>query len=325
MASNRKNKVKISPGDIAFKTIIMVILIVYAVSIIAMVFWALVNSFKDYNLEFAAGNSLWFPKLPVRIPDIETYNQAWGFGNFATIFKNFTYTKSISYTSIFSENAGSSVSTGFFGMLGNTLYQALFISFVQVFVCYSTAYLAAKYKFKFSAFLYGLVIAMMSIPVIGNQPSLINLLMRLNLFSNYVGIFFMKASFGGMYFLVFYAFFEGLPDSYTEAAEIDGATQFGTFLKIIIPMGMKMIGTVTLLLFVANWNDYTTAFIYMPTIPTLAYGIYELAHIGNKHPALTGATFKLAGCFLLIIPTLCLFIAAKDKIMGNISAGGLKG
>ena len=320
---SKKNKVKISPGDVAFKTIVMIILVVYATTILFLVFWGLINSFKADALFYE--NALSFPKLPIRIYEIEDYNKAWSIGNYIKIFEEFTYHKSLSYSSIFADEVVSEVTTGFFGMLGNTLYMALFCSFAQVIVCYVTGYLAAKYKFKFSGFIYGLVIAMMSIPVIGNQPSLINVLMKLNLFSNYVGIFFMKAAFGGMYFLVFYAFFEGLPDSYTEAAEIDGASQFRILLKIIVPMGMKMIGTVTLLLFVANWNDYSMSFIYMPTIPTLAYGIYELAHLGNKHAGFTGIVYKIAGCFLLIIPTLILFIAAKDKIMGNISAGGLKG
>ena len=39
----------------------------------------------------------------------------------------------------------------------------------------------------------------------------------------------------------------------------------------------------------------------------------------------SGVVYKIAGCMILVIPIAILFIAAKDKIMGNISAGGLKG
>ena len=318
----KRNKVKISPGDVAFRAILMVILFIYTISIFFIVGWGFMNSFKE-ELHFETFNALSFPKLPIRPENAKDYSASWAFGNYLTVLKHFNYEKSLSYVSIFSENVSAQVNAGIFQMLLNTLYMAIICSAAQVVVCYTTAYLAAKYKFKFSGFLYGLAIAMMSIPIVGSTPSIIDVLMDLGLYSNYLGMLVMRASFGGMYFLVFYAFFEGLPDSYTEAAEIDGASQMGIYLKIILPMGVKMLGTVVLLLFVHNWNDYSMAFIYMPTIPTLAFGVYQLAHGGN--PMFDGLVYKIAGCMILVIPTSILFLCAKDKIMGNISAGGLKG
>ena len=67
------------------------------------------------------------------------------------------------------------------------------------------------------------------------------------------------------------------------------------------------------------------SYIYMPTVPTLAFGIYEIAHLAYKHPHLDGIVYKIAGCMILVVPITLLFIVAKDKLMGNISAGGLKG
>ena len=275
----KRNKVKVSPGDIAFKTVLMVILAVYTISIFFIVGWGFMNSFKDM-VHFRDYNALSFPKLPIRLENAGDYYNAWSLGNYLKVINEFTYTKSLSYVSVFSGNVSAQVNAGIGQMIFNTLYMAIICSVAQVVVCYTTAYLAAKYKFKFSGILYGLAIAMMSIPIVGSQPSLIDTLMDLGLYSNYLGMLFIRATYGGMYFLVFYAFFEGLPDSYTEAAEIDGASQMGIYLKIILPMGVKMLGTVVLLLFVSNWNDYSMSFIYMPTIPTLAFGIYNVAHGG---------------------------------------------
>ena len=156
---------------------------------------------------------------------------------------------------------------------------------------------------------------MMTVPTVGTQPATVKLLQDLNLFGRYGGMLLMRCCFGGMYFLIFYGFFEGLPDSYVEAAEIDGASQLSVLLTIIIPLGIKTILTITLILFVANWNDYSMSYIYMPSIPTLALAVYELAHIGYKHSSLTGDVYKIAGTMMLAIPiTVILFSARKPQV-----------
>ena len=333
--ANIATKSKKSAADIIFKSVILTILIVYTISIFIVLLWGLITSFKT-NADFM-GNVLGLPSDPrnweglttaARKINYERYLEALKFGNYVEIFEKLKYTQEISYYPLFATKAVQikAIDVTFFGMLGNTLYMAGVVSIVQVITCYTVAYLAAKYKFKFSGFIYGLVIVMMTIPTIGTTPAMIDLLQKLNLFGRHIGILIMRINFGGMYFLVFYAFFEGLPDSYTEAAEIDGANQMDVYIRIIIPLGINMIGTVALLYFVSNWNDYNMSFVYMPTVPTLAFGIYAFAHLNNrfngieKHPAL-----QMVGCFLTVTPILILFIFLKDRLMGNISAGGLKG
>ena len=320
-------KAKRNPVDVAFRTIILTILIIYTISIFAVVLWGFITSFKSqYDLE---GNALGFPQIWEGANKIivQKYHHCLNFGNYKDIFEHFSYKKAIAYYPLFATAPVQiAVETDFFGMLGNTLFMAGVASCIQVIVTYSTAYVTAKYKFKFSSFVYAMVIFIMTIPTIGTTPATIDLLQKLNLYGRHIGIICMRACFGGMYYLVFYAFFEGLPDSYIEAAEIDGASQLDIFIRIIMPLGFNMIGTVTLLLFVHNWNDYSMSFVYMPTVPTLAFGIYSLVHNNSEHNGLEkSAPLQMAGCFLLIAPILTLFIFLKDKLMGNISAGGLKG
>ena len=131
------------------------------------------------------------------------------------------------------------------------------------------------------------------------------------------------ASFRSMYFLIFYGFFKDLPNTYNEAAEIDGASQFATMLRICIPLSAKMITTIILIQFVASWNNYTVPMIYMPTKPTLAYLIYYLIFV-QTGSILTIVPRKVACLMCLAIPILILFIFLKDKLMGNISIGGIK-
>ena len=324
--------------SLIFKIVVSIFLTLYAIVLLYLLFWAFINSMKAYSQfdfnamglpskkaieKFYETNPLGWVILPERLAEFE---EAIRFGNYKKIFNFLRVEKRVGYFSWFSGDKAvqSYANAGFIKLSINTLLYAGFTTFAHVFVCYSTAYITAKYKFKWSGVMYGFVVFSIGVPLIGSQPAMVNTLQKFNLFSNWVGLFCMTATYGGMYYLVFFAFFESLPDSYIEAAEIDGASQLSVFFKIIIPLGIKTILTITLILFVSKWNDYSTAYIYTPTIPTLAFSVYELVHKSN---AMFSAheVHKMAGTLVLTIPLLILFVFLKDKIMGNVSAGGLKG
>ena len=61
-------------------------------------------------------------------------------------------------------------------------------------------------------------------------------------------------------------FFKALPREIEEAAFIDGASYWGTLIKIIIPLSLPVIATITLFQFVGHWNDWFSGMIYMDQI-----------------------------------------------------------
>ena len=183
-------------------------------------------------------------------------------------------------------------------------------------------YLCAKYKNAFSKIIYAIVVITMALPLFGQAPSIITLLRQLNLYDRFLGQWLLTATFANLYFLVFYAFFEGLSDAYIEAAEIDGASQFSVLLKIVLPLAKNTLLTVILIVFVALWNDYNAPLLYLPTKPTLAYGVFYLQ---QHSPKIKGqVTLQVTALMLLAIPVLVLFLMFKDKFMGNLSRGGVK-
>lgn len=127
-----------------------------------------------------------------------------------------------------------------------------------------------------------------------------------------------------MYFFVYYAFFGGLSNTYREAAELDGASEMTILLRIYFPLAMKMIATVFLIQFVALWNDYQTPLLYLPTHPTLSYGVYLVAIDPPSGIKLSDVPHSVSACMMLALPILIVFVIFKDKIMGNISLGGIK-
>ncbi len=187
-------------------------------------------------------------------------------------------------------------------------------------------YLCAKYKYRFSSFVYSLVIFVMVTPIIGTTPATINLLRQLRLYDSFYGHFVhMFAGFGGTYFLLFYAFFYSLSNTYNEAAEVDGASQFRTMITICMPLAMKLFSTIVLLQFVSKWNDYNTPMLYIPSYPTLSYALLKMRKEANVLDGfLAKVPVQIAEIMFLVIPTLTLFICFKNQLMGNLNMGGIK-
>ena len=185
-------------------------------------------------------------------------------------------------------------------------------------------YMCAKYSYKFSSILVTVALFAMIMPSVGTYPVELVLLRKLGLYNSIWGNWIQACSFAGQYFFVYVAFFSGVDQTYTEAAEIDGASQLRVLIQIIIPLASKMIATVFLIQFINRWNDYQTPLLYLPTHPTLSYALFMRIGVVSSD-AINDLPGKCAGCLMLALPIIVLFIAFKDKIMGNVSMGGLKG
>ena len=302
--------------------LVFIVLAVYSVSLLTMLAWGLLTSLKSVIDFTDFGNVL-------GLPDPEWSVEEMKFSNYSVILQSFQYrTGNYTYiSSIFGMIQHTPQMVTFPIALLNTLLYAVVGSLFTAFTTMTVAYLAAKYKYKFSGVLYILVVVTMTIPIVGAQASMITLLRDLGIYNTYFGMWFQAISFNSMYFLVFFAFFQGISDTYIEAAEIDGASQFSIYLKILIPLAIKLFGTVFLLNFIALWNDYQTPYLYYPGKPTLSYLVYQMSiktsgvSGGNDTQ---GAPQRIAGCMILAIPLIVIFIAFKDKILGSMSIGGIK-
>jgi ABC-type glycerol-3-phosphate transport system permease component len=187
------------------------------------------------------------------------------------------------------------------------------------------AYLVSKYPCKLSSILYTVVIITMIIPIVGSLPSEMRMVHALGLYDTLLGVFFMKCHFLGMYFLIFYAYFTSLSDSYNEAAEVDGASQLMTMFTICLPLAIKMMMTVALLKFTALFNDYSTPMLYLPSWPTLSLAIIRMQQSSNMlNGMLDKVPVKIAAIMYLAIPLLTIFTVFNKQLMGNISMGGIK-
>ena len=316
-----KTKKKISPLMIA----LLILLIVYTVALLFPIAWGLLTSFK-HILDFGSlkHNVLGFPNWDVW--KLDKTNVGGIFGNYYYAYKYFEFEQSDSYiVGIFNQRTvAEKAKYNILGCLVNTVLYAGVTCFIMAFVPMYVAYLCARYRYKMSSIIYAVVVFVMTIPIVGSTPSHIELMRKLSIFNTFPGEWLRRASFTGMYFLVYYAFFRGMSDAYAEAAEIDGASQFRVMTTIYFPLARTIYLTVALLIFVNLWNDFNTPMLFLPTKATLAYGIYYVTNIASG-TLMSETPRKIALLMMFCVPILVLFVFFKDKLMGNLTMGGVKG
>lgn len=279
---------KITP----FSIITFIVLSIFSLVLILFLLWGLMASVKEQFADFRI-NVLGFPK--------QLY-----FQNYVTVWNHIEEVVDCSYLEL----------------AFNTLFISLMAALLGTFVPCVVGYLVAKYPCRFSNVFYAVALIVMSLPIIGAFPSELQLLRALNIYNTFFSVIFQKSSYLGLYFFVFVAMFKGLSNDFYDAASVDGASDFRIFFQIMLPMVLPTLGTIFLLIFVANWNDYQYPLLYIPDKPTLSYGTYLLSTATLQD--LNNTPVKMAACFMLIMPVLIIFIIFKDKLMGNISMGGLK-
>ena len=204
-----------------------------------------------------------------------------------------------------------------------TIILAVGTSFMSVFLPSLTAYATAKYDFKGKKLLFTIAVATMIIPIIGNLPSSLAVRKALGVYDNLILHILTSGSGFGFNYILLYGAFKSLPKDYGDAAQIDGAGHFKIMFKVYYPMLLPLFLSLFLLSFVGAWNDYMTTVVYLPSYPTLAYGVYYF----QENATLFGISepVKQAGFIIMAIPTTIIWIVSQRFISEKVTVGGLKG
>jgi multiple sugar transport system permease protein len=114
-----------------------------------------------------------------------------------------------------------------------------------------------------------------------------------------------------------------IPKELYESARVDGSTEWGTFLRIAVPLSMSGIGIVGLLNFMNSWNDYLSPLIFLTSENkmTLSVGISTM-----NNPYKEDYATPITGAFLMAVPVLILLsIVGRKYFINGVAAGAVKG
>ena len=277
---------------------IFVVLAVYVLALFIPIIWAIYSSFNDPSAydEFYLSSDAPFPtKLT--------------FENFRIALVDFRLDKSEGqYT--------------FLQMIVNSIIYTVGSAFFYTLTPCLVAYCAARFKFKFSKILYAFVIITMALPIVGTMPSEWAMLKTLHLDDSFFGMFVLRMNFLSINFLIFHAQFEMIPMTYSEAAKVDGASNFRIMTTVIFPQAFPTMVTIFLLSFLTFWNDYQIPRVYMPSYPTVSEGLWTFGQMSLDFEA---APIKLAGFIGLTLPIVITFALLNRFLKLNVSTGGIKG
>ncbi len=118
-------------------------------------------------------------------------------------------------------------------------------------------------------------------------------------------------------------FYMGLPEELSDAARVDGASEFRIFTQIVLPLAVPALAVVALFQFIGSWNDYFGPLIYLNDTAkyTISLGI---ANMQNSYGFMNFAWIMAATC-LSILPIIVLFFFAQRTFIEGIALTGLKG
>jgi ABC-type glycerol-3-phosphate transport system permease component len=252
--------------------------------------WMVASSFKPPDEIFGNVTSL----IPRR-PTLDNYAQGWaGFGGipFVTFFRN----------------------SALYAGVGTVLV-----------VCSSaiSAYGFARLRFVGRRVLFGCMLVTLLLPIqVQVIPEYI-LFSKLGLLNTFWPLLLPRV--GGQAFFIFMImqFIRGIPRELDDAAAIDGCSEFGIFLRVVVPLISPALFTAAIFSFYFTWGDFLHPLIYLndPHLYTISVALRNYA----DPAAVTnwGAIFAMAT--LALVPVFAVFIFFQRFLVEGISTAGLQG
>lgn len=215
------------------------------------------------------------------------------------------------------------VKVGLQRYFGNTLLVVGVGVIIYLIVCSMAAYAFAKMRFRFRLGLFLTVLGLMVLPQVVLVVPLYKLVTSLGLLNNRIGLSLIYVAYFapfGVYLMT--AYYRGVPDEIIEAAKLDGASVWQTYIWIMLPMGKPTIATMTVIGFLSMWNEllYALLFLQKSTKRTLMLGIALMqGQYGAEVPRLA------AGLLITCIPVVVIFSIFQRYITKGLTAGAIKG
>ena len=276
------------------------------------------NQFKLVRALFlfvliAASLLVLFPVFIMLIDSCKTGSElaknSWG------LPKNWTFAN---YADLVKYNSGTLVRSYFNSIFVATTHTVLALLFSTL-----AAFAFAKFDFKGKNLIFVILLATMMVPSEITMPGIFLMFSKLKAMNTYsIQIFPGIASVFCMYMLR--ENIATIPDSLLESAEREGASTLQVFWKIIVPLARPAIGAMAILTFLGKWNDYlwpkmlltkTEVMPIMTMLPTLSV---------DQSVYIVPWELMLAGCTLVSIPLIVVFLIFQDQFMSGITMGAVK-
>lgn len=220
------------------------------------------------------------------------------------------------------ENLKLVIEKGFFKAYLNSITVSLGSVVISVMISSMIGFALAKYQFRGKKLIFGFVMAVMMIP---GQISMIGYMLEMRKFGlldTLLPLICTWAAHPLGAFLMTQFISDGIPDELLESARLDGCSEPGIFLRIVVPCVKPGFLTLAMLVFLASWNNYVLPVILINkqelfTIPLM------VNNLSNAFRSDYGAIMCALG--LAILPMIIIFALCSKTFIKGIAAGAVKG
>lgn len=239
--------------------------------------------------------------------------------------------------------------------LGNTFFYLIASAMIEFFSCAVAAYGLSRFKLYGKGIMTTMLILNILVPsMMIITPSYVNFssadfLGILGLVSKIIGqdirpnligtpwVFYLPSLCavglrGGLFVYIFSQFYKSMPKELEEAASIDGAGVWKTFLQIVIPSSGSAMITVLLFSIVWHWNEYYLPQMYLDeqtlsvAINTFdANTVTNVLGLDTSNAIMMSRQILFAGCLICVLPLLIFYLLIQKKFVASIATSGIVG
>jgi multiple sugar transport system permease protein len=187
--------------------------------------------------------------------------------------------------------------------------------------CPIAAYGFARLRWRLRGFFFAICLTTLMLPFLATMVPLFVIFRQLNMINTYWPL--ILPAFGGspLYIFLLRQFFLGVPRELSEAAFIDGCSEFGIFIRVILPLSKPVLATVSLFTFLANWRDFLAPLIFLQSndLYTLSLGLQQYQSLHQ-----TAWAYLMAASVVFILPVTVVFLLAQRFFIQGIALSGMK-
>jgi multiple sugar transport system permease protein len=223
------------------------------------------------------------------------------------------------------QNVGNTIGSRYFPylrLLANSIFFAGGVTIGTVLSCAAVGYGFARLRFPGRDILFGITLATSMIPPIVTFIPTYVLFSKLGLIGGYTPLI-LPAFFGNAFFIfMMRQFFLGIPRDLSDAARIDGASEFRIFWQIMLPLVRPALMVVAVFSLLYTWHDFFGPLIYLQDKAQfpLSLGLYAF-----KSQRTADWANIMMGSFLTTLPLILVFLFTQRYFLRGIATTGLKG
>lgn len=251
--------------------------------------WMISLSFKDPNT-FRSATPTFFPTK-------------WVWTNYDTVFRDSLFTSA----------------------LRNSIGISLIATLLSVIVAMFAAYAIARLEFPGKKLLLSLALGIAMFPQAALVGPLFNMWRNLGIYDTWAGLIIPDLTFAlPMSIWTMSAFFRQIPWEMEQAAQVDGATQWQAFRKVIVPLAAPGVFTTAILTFFFCWNEFLLA-ISLTSTDRARTVPAALSFFTGASQFQSPITAIMAASVVVTIPVVIIVLVFQRRIMAGLTTGAVKG